>query len=200
MARFNLAGRRFGPQLGGCAYLAVQTAPAKPTTALRSDAALRAEALFWQTLRGGDNDGIDHAMRAVKAAYLTAPGDAVTAAHVGFLHIWRLSESGRVSPPSPTITDDAVLARKYFQESLALHPSDARIQGILGSALLAEGSIHGDEKLQRQGYFTLMDAVTAYPEFNLFTAGYAMSGLPFASARYKEALDYQWRTLDECVG
>ena len=186
--------------LGGCAYLAVQTAPAKPAAATRSEAALRADALFWQTLHGGDYDSIERAMRAVKGAYLKDPGDAVTAAHVGFLHIWRLSESGRVTPPSPSITDDAVMARKYFQEAVALNPSDARFQGFLGSALLAEGAIHHDEKLRRQGYYTLMDSVAAFPEFNLFTAGYVMSGLPVESARYQEALGYQWRTLDECVG
>ena len=47
-----------------------------------------------------------------------------------------------------TITDDAVLARKYFEEAVRLQPGEARFQGFLGSALLAEGAIHKDEKLK----------------------------------------------------
>ena len=186
--------------LSGCAFRAVQTAPAKPAATTRSEAALRADALFWQTLHSGDYEGIPKALQAVKGAYLQAPGDAVTAAHVGFLHIWRLSENVRQETRSPSITDDAVLARKYFQEAVALNPTEPRYQGFLASSLLAEGSIHKDEKLTRQGYFTMLDSVDAWPEFNLFTAGYAMSGQPADSARFKEGLAQQWRTMDLCVG
>ena len=34
---------------------------------------------------------------------------------------------------------------------------------------MAEGAIHKDEKLMRRGYFTMKDAVAAWPEFNEFT-------------------------------
>ncbi|KNZ33221.1 MAG: hypothetical protein AD742_08150 [Methylibium sp. NZG] len=180
--------------------MAVQTAPVKPASAARSEAALRADTLFWKTLHDGDYDGIPRAMQAVKGAYLQTPGDAVTAAHVGFLHIWRLAESARQESLLPSITDDAVLARKFFQEAVALHPGEARYQGFLASSMLAEAAIHKDEKLTRQGYFTMLDAIDAWPEFNLFTAGYVMSPQPAESARFKEGLAWQWRTLDECVG
>jgi hypothetical protein len=186
--------------LAGCSFMAVQTAPSKPAATARTEAALRADKLFWQTLHGGDYDGIPRALQAVKGAYLQAPGDAVTASHVGFLHIWRLAESARQGTLGPDITDDAVLARKYFQEAVALHPGDARYQGFLASSMLAEAAIHKDEKLTRQGYFTLLDAIDAWPEFNLFTAGYVMSPQPANSERFKQALAWQWRTLDECAG
>jgi hypothetical protein len=186
--------------LSGCGFMAVQTAPAKTPVETRSDGALRADALFWQTLHSGDYYGIPKAMQAVKGAYLQTPADATTAAHVGFLHIWRLAESARQESLSPAITDDAVLARKYFQEAVALNPSDARYQGFLASALLAEGAIHKDEKITRRGYYTMLDAIDAWPEFNLFTAGYVMSGQPFDAPRFKQALEWQWRTLDVCAG
>ena len=186
--------------LSACTFMAVQTAPAKPAASTRSEAALRADKLFWQTLHSGDYDAIPRALQAVKGAYLQAPGDATTAAHVGFLHIWRLAESARQEALSPAITDDAVLARKYFQEAVALHPGEARYQGFLASAMLAEAAIHKDEKLTRQGYFTMLDAIDAWPEFNLFTGGYVMSPQPAGSARFKEGLAWQWRTLDECAG
>jgi hypothetical protein len=99
-----------------------------------------------------------------------------------------------------TITDDATLARKYFEEAVALNPGDARYLGFLASATLAEGNIHHDERLTRRGYFMLLDAIRAWPEFNLFTAGYVMSGQPADSERFKQALEWQWQNLDVCVG
>ena len=193
-----LAAVSFG--LAGCGFFAVQTAPAKVAASTRSGQALKADALFWQTLHGGDYDGIARALDATTAAYLQDPRDAVTAAHVGWLHIWKLAESARSADLSPAITDHAVLARRYFQEAVALDASDARYLGFLGSAQLAEGAIHKDEKLTRQGYYTLLAAIDAWPEFNLFTAGYLMSNQPAASPRFAQGLDWQWKNLDACAG
>ena len=81
-----------------------------------------------------------------------------------------------------------------------MDPADARYLGFLASAMLAEGSIDGSERLTREGYFTLRESIGAWPEFNLFTAGYALSVLPAASPRYQEALRWQWQNLDACVG
>ena len=88
------------------------------------------------------------------------------------MHIWRLGERARHQPVRPEITDDAVLARKYFEEAVRLDPKEARYLGFYASLLMAEGTIHKDEKMVRRGYFTMKDAVAAWPEFNLFTAGY----------------------------
>lgn len=186
--------------LAGCSTLAISTAPAKPASTQRSELAKQADALFWQVLHGGRYQDIGRALEVHTAAYLQDPGDALTAAHTGWLHIWRLAESSRLAQVPATITDDAVLARKYFEEAVRLQPGEARFQGFLGSALLAEGAIHKDEKLTRQGYYTLLDSIDAWPEFNLFTAGYSLSRLPAESARFKQALEMQWRTLDLCVG
>jgi hypothetical protein len=43
--------------------------------------------------------------------------DALTASHVGWLHIWRISKRERMTKVRPTIPDEAVLARKYFSGS-----------------------------------------------------------------------------------
>ena len=48
--------------------------------------------------------------------------------------------------------------------------------------------LHRDEKLVRRGYYTMQDAVAAWPEFNYFTAGYGPSALPHDSPRFQEAL------------
>jgi cytochrome c553 len=186
--------------LAGRAFFAVQTAPSKVARTERGELALKADALFWQTLHSGDYGGITKALDATTAAYLKDPSDAVTAAHVGWLHIWKLAESARVEVQSPTITDHAVLARRYFQEAVALDPSDARYLGFLASAQLAEGSIHKDEKLTREGYYTLLASIDAWPEFNLFTGAYTMSSQPAHSPRFRQGLDWLWKNLDECIG
>lgn len=186
--------------LAGCGFIAIHSAAPKVASAIRTEQALAADALFWETLHSGNYDDIPKTTAAVTAAYLQNPSDAKTAAHVGWLHIWQLAERARLAEPSPTITDHAVMARRYLQEAVTLDPSDARYLGFLGSAQLAEGSIHQDEKLKRQGYYTLRSAINAWPEFNLFTAGYVMSGQAAASPRFKEGLEWQWKNIDECIG
>src|SRR5258708_5342601 len=184
---------------GGCGRLAVWSAPAKAPSLERTAAARRADDLFWRTLHDGDYDKTPAALSALQAAYLENPNDAVTAAHIGWVHVWRLGERARLDPVPPGITDEAVLSRRYFEEAVRLDPGEARYRGFYAATLLAEAEIHQDEKLRRQGYYTLLDAVAAFPEFNDFTAGYVMSGRPYDSDRFKEGLDDQWRNLDVCV-
>jgi tetratricopeptide (TPR) repeat protein len=184
----------------GCDRIAVWAAPEKTPTASRSEAAGRADELFWRTLHRGEYDRIPEALTALKAAYLENPRDAVTASHIGWLHIWRLGERARHEPVRPEITDDAVLARKYFEEAVRMNPKEPRYLGFYASLLMAEGTIHQDEKMVRRGFFTMKDAIAAWPEFNYFTAGYSMSTLPADSPRYREALEYQWLNLDACAG
>jgi hypothetical protein len=184
----------------GCEYMAVRTAPSKQAAASRSDFARQADTVFWRTFHAGQYEKIPSALDVLTAAYLQTPTDPVTAAHVGWLHMWRLAESSRLDPVPASITDESVLARKYFEEAVRLDPSDARYLGFLASAMLAEGSIHRDEKLTRQGYFKLKDAIKAWPEFNHFTAGYVMSNQASDSPRFRQALEWEWNDLDDCTG
>jgi hypothetical protein len=185
----------------GCGAIAVWSAPEKAPSAQRTPAAARADEVFWRTLHSGAYEQIPEALVALKAAYLADPNDAVTAAHIGFLHIWRLSERARLAPgPGPDITDHAVLARKYFEEAVRLNPKEARYLGFYASLLMAEGSIHKDERLLRRGYFTMKEAVAAWPEFNEFTAGYVAASQPHDSPRFQEGLEAMWRNVDVCVG
>jgi hypothetical protein len=184
----------------GCGRLAVWAAPAKTPSATRTAAAVEADKLFWKTLHAGEYERIPDALTALKAAYLENPRDAVTAAHVGWLHIWRLGERARQTALRPDITDDAVLGRKYFEEAVRLDPGEARYLGFYAGLLMAEGTIHKDEKMVRQGFYAMKDAVRAWPEFNYFTAGYTASAQPVESDRYREALEQQWLNLDVCTG
>jgi hypothetical protein len=186
---------------GGCGTLAVWSAPEKTASATRTGEAVAADELFWRTLHGGAYEQIPQALTALKAAYLANPSDAVTASHIGWMHIWRLAERARLaSAAGPGITDDAMLARRYFEEAVRLNPGEARYLGFYASLLMTEGTIHRDEKLVRRGYFTMQDAVAAWPEFNYFTSGYGVSAQPHDSSGFREGLEAQWLNLDVCVG
>jgi hypothetical protein len=191
--------------IGGAAWasrnaIAVWLAPEKKAAVTRSTAAVKADELFWRTFHGGAYDEIPRALDVLTAAYLETPNDAVTAAHIAWLHNWRIAERARMPTVTATITDDTFLARRYFEEAARLNPSDARVFGFLAGHTVAEGTLHKDERLVRRGYFMLLDAIERWPEFNLFTAGFVMSRLPADSPRFKEGLEWQWRTLDLCVG
>ena len=98
------------------------------------------------------------------------------------------------------IADEMILAERYFQEAHQISPRDYRILGWLGSARMALGGIHKDERLTREGYFMLVESVRKFPEFNHFTLGFSMSGLPRTDQRYKEALEHMWDAVDLCFG
>ena len=180
--------------------IAISMAPKKRPATSRSAAAVAADSVFWRTLHSGAYDQLPRAIEVLTRAYVATPGDAVTASHIGWLHIWRMAEASRLGSAPASITDDIVLSRKYFQESVALDPADARKLGFLGGSMVAEGTVDRNEKLIRRGYYTMRDAIDAWPEFNLFTAGFVMSRTPSASPRFREALEWQWRTLDLCSG
>lgn len=193
--------------LVGCRFIAVEkrliaveTAPKKKPSSTRTQSALKADTLFWDTFHNDRYGEIPQALNAETAAYLNDPSDAVTASHVAWLHAWRVSESARLEAPAATITDDVKLAHKYFQDAVNLNPHDPRTLGFLAGFMLADGSISKDEKLTRRGYFTLLDSIKAWPQFNLFTAGYVMSDQPAGTNRFQQALEWQWRTLDLCFG
>ena len=184
----------------GCASMAIASAPEKTATSAPSVAAKEANAAFWNTFHRGDYEDIPRVMNGLAAAYLQDPGDAETALHLAHTHLWRIAERARLVEVPPTITDEIVVAHKYFAEADHLGPEDARVKGWLASVEMAEGNVHKDEKLTRRGYFDLLAAKDAWPEFNLFTLGYVFSQLPATADRFKEGVDYQWETLDRCAG
>jgi hypothetical protein len=179
--------------------IAIWLAPAKMASKTISEKSKTANERFWSAFHGGRYDDISGVLEALTAAYLENPSDAETAAHIGFSHVWRLSERARLETRSAAITDEAVLARKYFSEAVRLVPDDERFRGFYASMELGEGAIHGDEKLKRRGYFDMLKAIKGWPEFNLFTAGYVLSALPVTDGKYADAVEYQWQNLDICV-
>ena len=161
--------------LSGCEFFALSFAPGKEPLENNSELANQASKVFWETLHQGDYSNISKPMTLLKAAYLQNPYYAEIAARIGFLHAWSLTERQRLKNIPPQITDNAILARKYFEVAVRLNPEDARYLGFHSSMMMSEESIHKDAYLTRKGYFQGLDSIESWPQFNLFTIGYTMS-------------------------
>lgn len=186
--------------LTSCEKMAIYSTPQKKVIPSHTQFAQHAENEFWTTLHKGEYKNIHHTTELLTAAYLENPNDPSLAAHLGFLHIWKITERARENDVPATITNEIILAKRYFADAAAMSPEDARFQGFLGASMLVEGSILRDQREEVRGYFQLKHAINLWPEFNYFTAGYVMSDLDPTSSQFKEALEWQWKTLDLCAG
>lgn len=186
-------------QFAACAKIATLSTPSKHPQFSLTTFAQKAKHKFWQALHRGDYDDIKEVDTALMAAYLQNPNDPQLAAYLGFTHIWKITERNRHKKIQPTITNHIVLARKYFSDAVNLAPQNPIYQGFLGDSLLVEGKIFHDKREEVRGYFRLQEAINLWPEFNYFTAGYPMSTLAPNSKEFKEALAWQWKTLDLCA-
>src|ERR1700722_13513379 len=110
--------------VNGCSSIAIAIAPSKKATHDESAQTAQADAEFWSALHAGRYDDIGRVLEPLQAAYLAHPEDPTLAAHIAFLHVWRLAERRRSPLQRATITDDVILARPYFQEAVSLAPHD----------------------------------------------------------------------------
>lgn len=186
--------------LVGCESMAAMSTPKKNPAISNTALSARAESHFWKGLHKGDYASISETENLLTAAYLENPNDPRLASYLGFLHIWKITERNRLQPVPSTIVNEIILAKKYFKDANKLNPSDARIQGFLADSMLVEGQIFNDQREEVRGYFGIQSAIHAWPQFNYFTGGYVMSTLPHDSDRFKEGMEWQWKTLDLCAG
>lgn len=189
-----------GGTVGGCVHRYGPITAVRPAIQPRVPAADAADSLFWRTFHAGEYDSIPRALVAAKAAYLQNPTDSRVAARVAFLHAWRLAERARIPRMSPSITDDIFLARRYFDQSILYEPDpDPRVHGFGAVFRMSEGTLHRDPALWEDGLRRGRKAIEAWPDFNLFTIGYALSGQPDTSAHFSEGLEMQWQNLESCA-
>ncbi len=184
----------------GCS-IPVRTINLKKETASsleNSELSTYANDYFWKNFHEGNYDNIDSVLYYLSAAYNQNPNHLETVSHLGFTHIWALSERQQLDIIPPTIVDHATLSLKYFGESHQLNPHDPRILGFYADVKMTVASISDDQKLSKQGYFDGKKAVKKWKEFNYFTVGYILSQLHQDSWQYDKGLEWQWNTLDEC--
>ncbi len=182
-----------------CASIAIGAAKPKKANPVQSEQSKAANDFFWVALHGGKYEALPEVIETLQRAYLADPFDAITTAHLGFAHIWAAAERTRLEPIPATVTDHLLLSQRYFAEAVEM-TGDPRFVGFLAGAELANGSIHKDERLLRQGYFRMKDAVAAYPEFNLFSRGYSASSAAVDSERFKQGLEDMWSNVAFCFG
>jgi hypothetical protein len=183
----------------GCASIAISAAPTKKASPTQSAFSKEANDAFWAALHGGAYEEIPQVKELLQRAYLEDPFDAVTTAHLGFLHLWRVAERERADELKPSLTDDMLLSERYFKEAVEM-TGDPRYLGFLAGAELANGTIHKDERVLRTGYFRMNEAVAAFPQFNLFSRGYGRSMFPHDSDRFIGGLEDMWTNIENCIG
>lgn len=184
----------------GCATIAQWAAPDKQAKRQAPKELAAAEKDFWTQFHAGQYDQIPRLLELYNGMYVLNPENPRIAARLGFLHVWRLAERRRFGEVRATVIEDATLCRKFFGEAHQLEPDEARYKGFYAACIMAEADIHRDERSTRQGYFLMKDAISDWPEFNLFTGGYVLSQLPWDGDLFDEALEWQWDTLDICSG
>jgi hypothetical protein len=184
----------------GCAWVVIHSAPEKTAVASNSRLATRAKAYFWDALHGALYEELPAVTEALTEAYLEQPADPEIALLLAHAHLWKVSERSRLATQDATITDELILADRYFSEAMRLRPDDRRIAGWQGGVRLALGSIHNDERLIREAYYELDGAARAFPEFNQFSASFAMSAIAPDDPRFPEVVQRMWNAADLCIG
>ncbi len=166
-----------------------------PTAAQRN-----ANERFWAALHGADYAAYPAALAAVQAALVESPQDPVQNAHLGWLHIWHLSEAGSFATTPQDMGADLASATRSFQHAVELAPDEARYLGFFATTLFLESAVNADAAGSRRAEAMMERAVQMWPEFNLFTAGYIHSSDPFDSPQYATAMQQMWQDLDVCAG
>lgn len=186
------------PIIQGCqSYFAVALAPEKEPLIRNTALKEQAETLFWKTFYSGRYSDIKNTLIPLKAAYLENPNDPDLSLHIAHLHFWRVAERFRMGEnQDPNITDDLTIAIKYFIEAKKLNPDDARIDGWLAGARLAESTIHNDEKDKRLAYYQGLESIKSYPEFNYFSMGYLFSNIEYDDTKFTDAIDWYFKSMD----
>ena len=160
----------------------------------------RAQQVFWTHLHSGNYDALPEVLEILMAAYLENPNDPQITLLLAHSHLWTIAESSRIKKQNPLISDQLILADKYFKKAYQLNPRDYRIPSWLGGAQFSLGGIHQEETLAFEGYAMLQNAIRLFPEFSYFGAGFNMSMLPAADPKFSQGLEHMWSNLDICAG
>lgn len=186
--------------LGGCSAIAVAVAPNRTAAAASTDTEVGTR-LFQDALRQGDYEGLPDVIEELTRLAIANPLDGQIHTSLGMAHLWRVSERVRDPDPSPRLTEHVVLSRHYLRSAEDLLPDDARVHAWSAGAQLATASLLSDARAQRAGYFAMQRGIRRYPEFNLFSASFVFSRLPFDHPRYEsQVVDNMFEAVRRCYG
>jgi hypothetical protein len=183
----------------GCSFLAKTFTSKKKPLFSQTNLSKDANKFFWENYHQGNYDSIPKIIEKLNHALQENPNDLRTTAHLGFVHIWALSERHRLTQINPAIIEHNTLSRRYFYEANQMNPHDPRILGFLADLTLAEGNQLNNKKQQTEGYFLGLKSIRMWPEFNKFTVGYIFSRLSPSDKNFKKGLEWQYETIDDCA-
>ena len=152
---------------------------------------------FWNTLEHGHYHKIESCIEQLKSLYLKNPNHSEVALLIAHAHFWRVAERYRLgSMPSPNITDDLIIAERYFLEAKQLNPSDQRINGWLAGVQMSLSKIHDNPKQMRKAYILGKKSIRAYPAFNHFSIAYLFSNHSHEDSLFQRAIDSFYRSIN----
>jgi hypothetical protein len=154
---------------------------------------------FWQQLHNGNYDSITQVIDKLNLALANNPNDLITTAHLGFVHVWALSERQRLNEPKANIIEHLYLSRRYFEEANKMNPHDPRLLGFLADMTIAEGNVLADKSKVVDGYFKGLKSFRMWPQFNKFSIGYIFSILDTNDANFHKAIEWQYQTISDCA-
>jgi hypothetical protein len=186
--------------LGGCSSIAIALAPRREPEA-PNEATERGERLLAEALLDGAYDRLPEVITELTRLAVEHPRDGRLHTALGLAHLWRVSEKERDPAPSPRLTEHVVLSRHYLGSARALLPDDARVHGWSAGAMLATATLLDDARARREGYFEMQDAMSDFPEFNLFSASFVFSRLPADDPKYDaEVVESMFEAATRCYG
>lgn len=185
--------------LASCSGMVSMFMPGKTMSTKESWVSKNANAYFWSNFHQGNYDSIPNILQKLNMALVTDPNDLLATAHLGFTHLWSLSERQRLPFPNPQIIENLFLACTYYEEAYKLNPNDSRILGFEADMTLAKGGFFKNEKQQVEGYFMGKKAIDMWPQFNKFTVAYVFSSLGKDNENFKKGIKWQYETMNDCA-
>jgi hypothetical protein len=153
---------------------------------------------FWEQFHLGNYDTIPKVIEQLSAAYIANPKDLQTVYHLGFAHIWALSERQHLQNIPGTIIDHAVLAQKYLGEAYLMNPNDPRVLSFLAASKIIVGAVSEDKGLIKEGYMNGLKSIRDWRDFGEFSMAYTMSRLPHTDPYFEKSLQWMENTAKRC--
>ncbi len=156
--------------------------------------------IFWNTFYAGEYERLPEVIERLSGAYFEDPNNAETALLLAHSYFWKAGESSRLINPPPSVLNDFIIAKRYFDKAVLLNPEDHRIHGWSGSAEFTLGTLHQTPTWIEQGFQDMVASINMYPEFNYFSAGFPTSVLPPNDPLFQQGIEFMWLGVDACLG
>lgn len=167
----------------------------------RSERALRASKLFWDTFHANEYCKVDAVIAELTAAYQEVPDDATLPGLLAAAHGWKFQERRRACKCAAELRDDAVLSLALFERGAKLNPCNRLLPGLAEGFRAAVGVLDGNKCQVEQSFENIRRFTKADPNVHGFVQGWVFSALlADTDPRYPEAIQGYYAAMDSCAG